>query len=74
MMTCGFVGVGFSKDDVATMFMGLPAQRDRLPNLCRFEFKPHQNMPSDREREGWEELYLRCKEMSIRASRTIKSP
>ncbi len=69
-LTHKYVGKALSKADVATMFTGLPALRDRLPNL--FEIcieKTNDDEQNDKERddevEGWKELGSRCEQNAI---------
>lgn len=65
-MTSQYVGQGFSKKDVAAMFTGLPEQRSRLPGLVDIVvIRKRNQVQSDKEKEGLEELHLRCEENGI---------
>lgn len=71
VLTSVNVGQGLSEKDVAAMFMGLPKLRNKLPNLSKIKFEgiPHseqrQQSDLDMEKEGWAELYSRCRENEI---------
>ena len=68
-MTYKYVGKGLSKEDVAAMFTGLPELSDRLPNLFAITVEKKKDRQGDhREKEGWEELCLRCEENDIELS------
>ena len=65
-MTSKNVGRGPSRNDVVALFTGLPELRDLLPAL--FDITVIQKMDqwqSDKKKEGWEELRLRCEENDI---------
>ena len=65
-MTSKNVGRGLSKNDVVALFTGLPDLRDLLPAL--FDITVIQKIDQwqcDKEKEGWEELRLRCEEIYI---------
>lgn len=74
-MTCGSVGKGFSKRDVRAMFAGLPKQTQKLPRLSMMVFEwasiwvtvwnSRRHSFSIVEKEGWEELKLRCLQNDI---------
>lgn len=64
-MTSKYVGTGLSKKDVSGMFMGLPEPRYVLPKLLKIKVEWEKNRQSKVEKEGWEEMCLRCKESSI---------
>ena len=64
-MTCRWVGQGLSKEDVAAMFAGLPGLRDRVPKLLKICLAQKKNRLSEAEKEGWEELCLRCEKHFI---------
>lgn len=65
-MTSQYVGKGFSKNDVAAMFTGLPMLRNRLPELVDIVvIRERSQVQSDEEKEGLEELQMRCEENGI---------
>lgn len=64
-MTSKYVGTGLSKKDVSVMFMGLPELRYMLPKLLNIKVEWEKNRQSKVEKEGWEEMCLRCKESSV---------
>ena len=65
-MTSKYVGRGLSKNDVAALFTGLPELRDLLPDLFDITvIQKTDHWQSDKEKEGWEELHVRCEENDI---------
>ncbi len=70
-LTHKFVGKALSRADVATMFTGLPALRDRVPNLFEIciEKTNVDDWQNEKERadevEGWDELFSRCEQNAI---------
>ena len=64
-MTCVYVGKGLSKGDVTELFAGLPELRHQLPNLLEISVKQRKDRQSDEEKEGLQELFLKCKANEI---------
>lgn len=64
-MISKYVGRGLSKNEVAALFTGLPELRDLLPALSDITVIQKKDQQSDKEKEGWEELRLRCEENGI---------
>ena len=68
-VTCEFIGLGFSKSDIKTMFTDLPDRKDMLPTLSHTKFRWREE--DDRhgccqpERQGWKELKKHCEANNI---------
>ena len=64
-MTCVYVGQGLSKGDVTELFTGLPELRHQLPNLLEISVRQEKDRQSDEEKEGLQELFLKCEANEI---------
>ena len=64
-ITYSLVGQGLLREDVAEMFSGLPNARDRLPRLVVIRAERKVNWQSEEEKDGWQELRVRCRDNAI---------
>ena len=65
VMTSSQVGQGLSREDVAEMFSGLPDARDGLLRLAEIKVERVENWQSEEEKDGWQELGVRCGKNNI---------